>query len=134
MSTAPVLSPELTRQSIALARALSAAARNWALYPPEHPAVDSSVRRLSEVVRQTSAGTAFTFGVMPTTLVVAGVQLPEEQPVVEAAKVLHDRDLLELTFLGDPPAEALHALLQVLATQPDDLRRAGGPAKAWEQS
>jgi hypothetical protein len=134
MSTpAPVLSPELTRQSIALARALSAAARNWALYPPEHPAVDTSVKRLSEAVRQSTGGTAFSFGITPSTLLVAGLPLPEEQPVVEAAKVLHDRDLLELTFLGDPPAEALHALLRVLAIQPDDLRRAGGPAKAWEQ-
>ena len=133
MSTAPVLSPELTRQSIALARALSAAARNWALYPPEHPAVDTSVRRLAEAVRQSTSGAAFTFGVTPTTLLVAGIALPDDQPVAEAARVLHDRDLLQLTFLGDPPPEALHALLKVLATPADDLRRQGGPAKAWDE-
>ena len=41
------LSPELTRQSIALARALSSASRNWGLYPPEHPAVEDVGRNAS---------------------------------------------------------------------------------------
>ena len=134
MSTAPALSPELIRQSIALARALSAAARNWGLYPPEHPAVDAAVRRLTEAVHQSTGGAAFTFGVTPQTLLVAGVPLPEDQPVSEAARLLHDRDLLQVTFLGDVPGPALHALLKLLSTPADDLRREGGPAKAWEAS
>src|SRR5207253_5391245 len=66
--TQATLSPELTRQSIALARALSAAARNWGLYPPEHPAAVASLTRLSETIGKTVAGAAFTFGVTPTTL------------------------------------------------------------------
>ena len=65
---APTLSPELVKQSIALARALSAAARNWALYPPEHPAVSASVGRLGEVLKASTAGAAFAFGVTPKTL------------------------------------------------------------------
>jgi hypothetical protein len=132
MSTAPTLSPELTRQSIALARALSAAARTWGLYPPEHPAVAAAVGRFADAVRKSTAGAAFTFGVTPQTLLVAGLPLPEEQPVAEAARVLHDRDLLHLTFLGEPPLSALQALLKLLSTPSDDLRREGGPAKAWE--
>ena len=133
MSTAPALSPDLIRQSIALARTLSAAARNWALYPPEHPAVDASVRRLADAVRQSTSGAAFSFGVTPKTLLVAGIPLPEEQPVAETAKLLHDHDLLAITFLADPPVEALQALLRVLSTPGDDLRTAGGPAKAWDE-
>lgn len=132
MGTAPALSPELTRQSIALARALAAAARNWGLYPPEHPAVDAAVRRFLEAVRQSTAGAAFTLGVTPQTLLVAGLPLPEDQPVTEAARLLHERDLLQITFLGDPPEASLHAFLKLLTTPGDDLRREGGPAKAWE--
>lgn len=132
MSTAPALSPELTRQSIALARALSAAARNWGLYPPEHPAVAAAVRRFADAVHQSTAGAAFTFGITPQTLLVAGLPLPEDQPVAEAARLLHDRDLLQVTFLGDPPETALHAFLKLLTTPSDELRREGGPAKAWE--
>ena len=134
MSTVPALSPDLIRQSIALARALSAAARNWSLYPPEHSLVDNSVRRLSDAVRQSTSGTAFAFGITPKTLLIAGVPLPEDQPVADAARLLHDHDLLQVTFLATPPIEALHAFLKVLSTPPDDLRRAGGPAPAWEQT
>src|SRR5215216_4812218 len=105
--TQATLSPELTRQSIALARSLSAAARNWALYPPEHPAVGTSVQRFAEAVRQSTSGTAFAFSITPKTLLIAGIPLPEEQPVAEAARLLHDHDLLQITFLGDPPVEAL---------------------------
>ncbi len=131
MGTAPALSPELTKQSIALARALSAAARNWSLYPPEHPAVELSVSRLAEIVRTSTGGAAFSFGVTPQTLLVAGLPLPEEPPVTEAAKLLHDRDILSIMFLGEVPQAALHSFLKLLATQPDELRASGGPAQAW---
>src|SRR5918999_4729993 len=132
MGTAPVLSPELTKQSIALARALSAAVRNWGLYPPEHPAVEASVSRLADAVRTSTGGAAFSFGVTPQTLLVAGLPLPEEQPVAEAARLLHDRDVLSIMFLGDVPQAALHSFLKILATPPDDLRAAGGPLPAWD--
>jgi hypothetical protein len=131
---APTLSAELIRHSVGLARALSAGVRNWSVYPSGHPAVDASTKRLAEAVRLSAAGAAFTFGATPETLLVAGVPLPEEQPVVEAARLLHDHDLLQLTFLGEPPLEALHALLELLSTPADDLRRNGGPARAWEAS
>lgn len=132
MGSAPALSPELTKQSIALARAFSAAARNWAMYPPDHPAVEASVGRLAEAVRSATAGAAFTFGVTPATLLVAGLPLPEEQPVTEAAKILHDRDVLQITFLGDVPSEALQSALKLLSTPADELRASGGPGPAWE--
>ena len=68
--TQATLSPELTRQSIALARSLAAAARNWRLYSADHPAVGTSLNRLRETIVQTVAGAAFTFGVRPKTLLV----------------------------------------------------------------
>lgn len=132
MGPAPALSPELTRLSIGLARALSAASRVWGLYPPEHPAVGASVHRLAEAVRNCTSGAAFSFGVTPETLLVAGIPLPGEAPVVEAAKVLHDHDILQITFLGDVPEVSLREALRILSTPPDELRSAGGPAQAWE--
>ena len=128
---APALSPDLVKQSIALARALSAAARNWALYPPEHPAVAASVRRLAETVTSCAAGGAFAFGVTPKTLLVAGLPLPEDPPVAEAARLLHDRDVLTVSFLGNVPIDALRRFLKVLALSSADLRSAGGPAGVW---
>lgn len=115
-----------------MARALSAAARVWGLYPPEHPAVELAVSRFAEAVRTSTGGAAFSFGVTPETLLVAGVSLPDEQPVAEAARMLHDRDILSIMFLGDVPQAALHSLLKVLSTPPEALRAAGGPARAWD--
>jgi hypothetical protein len=129
--TQATLSPELTRQSIALARALSAAARNWGLYPPEHPAVEASLNRLRDTITATVAGAAFTFGVTPKTLLVAGYPLPEDQAVAEAARLLHDHDILQITFIGESGLHALHALLTLLVKSAEELRAAGGPGEAW---
>ena len=131
MTQASSLSPELTRQSIALARALSAAARNWGLYPPEHPAAEASLKRLTEAIVKSVAGAAFTFGITPKTLLVAGWPLPEEQSVAEAARLLHDHDILQITFIGDQDTPTLQALLSLLVTPADELRAKGGPEKAW---
>ena len=128
------LSPELTRQSIALARALSSASRNWGLYPPEHPAVDASVKRLAEAINRSMAGAVFTFGVTPKTLMVAGYPLPEEQSVTDAARLMHDHDILQLTFVGEPNMATLHALLALLQRPADELRAGGGPAKVWQET
>ena len=46
-----------------MARSLLVAARNWTLYPPEHPAVESSVERLCDATRQSSLGSAFGIGI-----------------------------------------------------------------------
>src|SRR5438132_77103 len=131
--TQATLSQELARQSIALSRALSAAARNWVLYPPEHPAVVASVRRLGETIATSTAGAAFAFGVTPKTLLVAGYPLPEEHSVSETARLLHDHDILQITFVGEPEPDALQSLLGLLARSAEELRAEGGPGKAWSK-
>jgi hypothetical protein len=78
-----------------MARSLLVAARNWTLYPPEHPAVESSVERLCDATRQSSLGSAFGIGITPDTLLIDGVAPPQaEGAIAEAAALLHDRDLL----------------------------------------
>jgi hypothetical protein len=125
MSQMPVLSPELARQTIALTRALTAAARNWRLYPPEHPSVERALGRLAEAVSLSMAGAAFALAVTPQTLLIAGVPLPADAAVVEAAQLLHDRDVLQLSFVGEVPLAALRALFRLLARNTEELRAAG---------
>jgi HEAT repeat protein len=72
--------------------------------------------------------------VTPQTLLVAGLPLPEEPPVAESARLLHDRDLLQVSFIGDVPIDALHAFLKLLTTSSEDLRQAGGPAEVWSST
>jgi HEAT repeat protein len=132
MSQASQLSPELARGLLQLARALLAAARNWNLYPPEHPAVAASVERLSDAIRQSTLGAIFSIGITPETLMVESTPADSSQSsIAEAAALLHDRDLLRMTFIGDVPPEALHALLRLLSLEAAERRRLGGPAAIW---
>jgi hypothetical protein len=55
MPDVPTLSPELCRNVSTLAPTLVAAARSWALYPPEHPAVHESLERVRHSVAEAAA-------------------------------------------------------------------------------
>ncbi|HYK65412.1 MAG TPA: hypothetical protein VEY94_10725, partial [Patescibacteria group bacterium] len=132
MSEEAQLSPELARGLLQLARALTAAARNWTLYPPEHPTVSASVARLSDAIQRSAASAVFSVGITPDTLLVEGVPADSAQAAIaEAAALLHDRDLLRITFVGEVPARALRAFLRLLALDADQRRRRGGPAQIW---
>jgi HEAT repeat protein len=134
MSQGSQLSPELARGLLQLARALLAAARNWTLYPPEHPTVVASVARLSESIRQSTLGAIFSIGITPETLMVESTPADASQSsIAEAAALLHDRDLLRITFIGDVPPEAVLALLRVLSLDAAERRRRGGPATIWAE-
>jgi hypothetical protein len=125
-------SPELASGVLQLARALLAAARNWTLYPREHPAVGRSIARLSDAVRQTSGGAIFSPAVTPDTLLVEGAPADRTQTgIAEASALLHDRDIIQITFIGEVPAGALQSLLTLLALDAGERRRRGGPASIW---
>jgi HEAT repeat protein len=133
MSQASQLSPELARGLLQLARALLAAARNWTLYPPDHPTVRASVARLSDTIKQTSAGAIFSIGITPDTLLIEGAAADTSQGgITEAAAMLHDRDLLRITFVGDVPPDAIDALLRLLTLEAGERRRRRGPEKIWD--
>jgi HEAT repeat protein len=126
------LSPDLARTLQQLARALLAAVRNWTLYPPEHPTVATSVRRLCQAISTSSLGAVFTIGVTPETLLVEGAAAdPAQAGIAEAAALLHDRDLLRLTFVGQVTPDVVQALLRMLTLERDERRDQGGPARIW---
>jgi HEAT repeats len=133
MAQASQLSPELTRSLLQVARALLVAARNWMLYPPEHPGASASVSRLTEAIRDSSPRTVFSIGITPETLLIDGIPADSSQTAIaEAAALLHDRDLLAVTFVGDVPPYAVQALLRVLTLDPAERRNQGGPARIWQ--
>jgi HEAT repeat protein len=132
--TAQPLPPDVARAVGSLARTLVAAARSWALYPPEHPAVRTSIDRLRQALVDASGGYPFSFGVTPETLLVDGVPASTRDGAVsEAAAWLHARDVLQLTFAADVPPQSLRAFLAMLAGDVQELRQRGGPARAWEE-
>lgn len=128
------LSPEVSRGVTAVARGLVAAARAAALYPPEHPAAQAALGRFEKSLREATAGTPYSLGVAPDTLLIEGVSAAaREGPIAEAAALLHDRGLLRITFDSEVPAEALLGFLQLLARDASEVRERGGPALIWEQ-
>jgi hypothetical protein len=132
MSQVSQLSPELARGLLQLARALVVAARNWTLYPPEHPTVAASIARLSQAIQQSSGGAIFAIGVTPDTLMIDTSTADATQSgIAEAAALLHDRDILTLTFIGEVPTAALHAFLRLLALEAAERRARGGPLAIW---
>ena len=135
MADAPTLSPEVSRSVSALARTLVAAARSWALYPPDHPAVRGSLDRLRMSIDETSHGQVFAFGVTPDSLLVAGIAVAgrDAGTIAEAARWLHDRDILQLTFAGEVTVLALQRLLGMLSEDSRVIRQRGGPSKVWAE-
>lgn len=128
------VSPEIAQRAAAVARALVGASRAAALYSADHPAARSAVDRLSTVVGQAASGDFLTLGIAPDTLLIDGepiAQTGEPGIVNEAAAYLHQRDLLRISFTGQPAGEALHALLRLLAEDVDAVRARGGVAVAW---
>ena len=132
MSQVSQLSPELTRGLLHMARALLAAVRNWTLYPPEHPTVGAAVDRLAVAIRDSTIGAAVSIGVTPDTLLIEGIPADASQSgIADAARMLHDHDILAISFIGAVPSETLHAFLRLLTLDPAERRRSGGPACLW---
>ena len=127
----PDLPVELVRGVTNLARALVTAARAWTLYPPEHPAVQVAYELLANAIQEATTGAAFSVGVTPQTLLIDRRPVPPSQPVADAARFLHDRDLLQITFSGVVPVAALGTLLTILSLDDAERREHGGPAELW---
>src|SRR5687768_14685608 len=109
------LSPETAQRAAAVARALVGAARNAALYSPDHPAARAAITRLSKAVADATSGDFITLGVAPDALLVDGEPVGTDGIVAEAAAYLHARDLLRISFTGRVDDETLYALMRLLA-------------------
>jgi HEAT repeat protein len=127
------LAPDLLQGVASLARALVAATRNWTLYPPDHPAVQASFERLSQAIQDATNDAIFSIGVTPGNLMIEGFAVPDNPQVIEAARLLHDRDLLRLTFTGRVPPDAVAKLLRMLVLDRAALRARGGPEGVWRE-
>jgi HEAT repeat protein len=125
------LAPELVNGVTNLARTLVAATRNCTLYPPGHPALLASFERLSEAIDAASHASVFSVAITPDNLLIDGLTVPPSPPILEAARLLHDCDLLQLTFSGVVPPEAVANFLQLLAEDRETVRQNGGPEEIW---
>jgi hypothetical protein len=127
------LAPERVSGITDLARTLVTATRNWTLYPPDHPAARASFERLADAISAATIGAAFSIVITPDALLVEGLTVPPSPQVTEAARLLHDRDVLQLTFVGAVPPDALAKFLRLLCDDREMVRQNGGPEGVWKK-
>ena len=120
------------RLAVGLARALTVGMRSWSFYPPEHPAVAMAVERVIAAATEASAGGMMQLAVTPHALLLDGLPLDTtDLAAVECAELLHDRDILQMTFVAPPGDATVRALLTVLTLDRVTRRARGGPAAIW---
>jgi hypothetical protein len=138
-----MVSPEVTEQLapadaswlLDFARMCRAAARTVSLYPPEHPAIATSLDRLVRVCQAFPAEGAMRLWVFPEGLRLNQKKLAQPDTAVgELAEMLHERRVGELTILPGVTADHWRLFLSVLARAADDLAAHGGFARVWTTS
>ena len=118
---------EASRLAVGLARAITIGLRSWGFYPPEHPAVAMAVERFVAAATEASAGGMMQLAVTPHALLLDGLPLDSSDlAAVECAELLHDRDILQVTFVAAPDDAVARALLAVLSLDRHTRRARGG--------
>ena len=135
MSLVPTLEPMSAEQSVVLgefARACKSAARSVSLYPGTHPAIQTSLSRVTAAAGRLIPLTDITLTVHPDALVIDGRTPARPDPAIgELAGLLHERLVGILRMERAADALDWHAFLLLLGRAPDELIAEGGIAKAW---
>jgi hypothetical protein len=124
--------PDVTRNAMAAARALTIGLRAWNLYPPEHPALGLAVERLMAVTFESTQQGPLMLAVTPVSLLVDGEPLEgPDGSVGECARLLHELDIVQLSFVAPAPEDAIRSLLSTLTLERTERRKRGGPSAIW---
>ena len=130
--------PMSVEQSGALAdfaRTCKAAIRSVSLYPATHPAIQTSLSRLSAAATKLTPAGEVTLTIHPDTLVIDGRAPVRPDPAIpELAELLHQRLVGALHVERAADAQDWHALLLLLGRAPEDVITEGGIGKAWAES
>ncbi|HTM02812.1 MAG TPA: HEAT repeat domain-containing protein [Vicinamibacterales bacterium] len=130
--------PMSVEQATALAefaRACKGAARAVSLYPDTHPAIASSLARVTSTGARLVNGTDVTLTVHPEMIVIDGRSAARPDAVLaELAGLLHDRLVGELRIERDATATDWHAFLLLLSRPREELLAEGGISQAWTKT
>jgi hypothetical protein len=114
------------------ARACKAAARVVALYPPTHPAIQSSLGRVAETAERLRADRPAVLTVLPDAVLLDHrVAVRPDSSLAELASLLHAHLIGELRITGALAPAAWHTFLTLLARPAEEVRADGGIERAW---
>jgi HEAT repeat protein len=114
------------------ARACKAALRAVSLYPGGHPAIGSTLGRLTELTAALTAAGPFTLEVRPHTIHVNdAAPAKPDVAVVELSDVLRRQLVGTLTLNPGADTESWRTLLMLLSRPTDEVRADGGIGSLW---
>jgi HEAT repeat protein len=126
------LDAETTAKLTEFARACKAAARAVSLYPPAHPAIGSTLGRLSEMTAALTAAGPFTLEIRPHQIYIADAAVPKpDSAIVELSDLLRRQLVGKLTLNAGADKESWRTLLLLLARAPEEVRADGGIKNLW---
>jgi HEAT repeats len=121
-----------TQRLADFARACKAAARVVALYPTTHPAIQTSLSRVSETAARLRGQYVVVLTVLPDSLLLDGQAAAKPDAALdELAALLHAHLIGELRLAGDLAASDWHAFLSLVARPAEEVRAEGGIARTW---
>jgi hypothetical protein len=114
------------------ARACRAAARSVSLYPRTHPAIQAALLRVTAAAGRLISADDLVLTIHPDSLVIDGRSLQRPDAAIgELAVLMHERLIGEIRIERTATLEDWHALLLLLARQPEELIAEGGIGKGW---
>jgi HEAT repeat protein len=126
------LDDAMSQRLAEFARACKAALRAVSLYPGGHPAIGSTLGRLTELTALLTAAGPFTLEVRPQAIHVNGATpIKPDVAIVELSDVLRRQLVGTLTLNSGADTESWRTLLMLLSRPPDDVRADGGIGGLW---
>jgi hypothetical protein len=114
------------------ARACKAALRAVSLYPAAHPAIGSTLKRLTELTAGLTATGPFTLEVRPNNIHINGAAPAKpDSAIVELSDVLRRQLVGTLTLNPSADTESWRTLLMLLSRPADEVRTDGGIGSLW---
>ena len=114
------------------ARACKAALRAVSLYPPAHPAIGTTLGRLSELTATLTAAGPFTMEVRPHAIYVNNAApVKPDSAIVELAEVLRRQLIGSLTLNAGANADSWRTMLMLLSRPAEEVRADGGIGALW---
>jgi HEAT repeats/PBS lyase HEAT-like repeat len=114
------------------ARACKAALRAVSLYPAAHPAIGSTLKRLTELTAGLTGTGPFTLEVRPNNIHINGAAPAKpDSAIVELSDVLRRQLVGTLTLNPSADTESWRTLLMLLSRPADEVRTDGGIGSLW---
>ena len=130
-------SPLLRAKAVAaVAGDLNIARRNWSAYPPGHPLIDASLRKLLESFAALTKDDAVVYLGITRDGLLLGEEFVEKNNQIcrSVASVLFERGIGALIVLQPPNHSELLSLLGILALKREEVFAQGGIEKLWHEA